>query len=340
MSRTSLIRLAAAALLASPAVAQSYTFQIDSSATNFTWSGTTSLGDITEMPANFTLIGTANVGMTGGGNPVGTASFLTGGSAAINPDINGEIPNPLPFLPPLATLNLAGAQVAVTSPSFNVAANGTFNTTVVLNILAGTLTINPITGSPVVTNLAGNSSAPTATSGSIVWSGTQYVASAPVSSSFPFTDPGSGLSGTLSLTGTLIAKHTPTAPSVYCTSLANSSGLSGSASHSGQPSMGAGALTIHSDQLPANTFGLYFYGPNQIDLPFGNGRRCVGGALVRFSPVNTGPLGQVSQLIDNSALPASLQAGDQRNFQFWFRDVPGGGALFNTSDALAVTYAP
>ena len=109
---------------------------------------------------------------------------------------------------------------------------------------------------------------------------------------------------------------------------------------SGQPRISAGSPTIHSSQLPFNTFGIFFHGPNQIDVPFGNGRRCVGGTLVRFSPVSTGPTGQVSQLVDNSALPNPLLAGESTNFQFWFRDIPAGGSGFNTSDALALTYTP
>ncbi len=343
MRRTSLSRfapLAVTALLACPAAAQSYTFQIDSGSTSFTWTGTTSLGDITELPPDFTLSGTANLLLAGGGSPVGGSALVTGASALVSPDMSGVVPNSPSNLPPLATIDLKSLQVEVISPPFAVAANGSFSTSIQINVLSGTRCITPFNGTPVITDISGESSGPSPSSGTVTWNGSEYVALLPVNTVFPFSEPGSGITGNLFINGTMIARHVPAAPTVFCSSLANSTGQTAAVSFSGQTSLGAGAPTIHATQLPSNIMGLFFHGSNQIDLPFGNGRRCVGGTLARFQAVRTGAAGQVTQLIDNSTLPMTLQAGEQSQFQFWFRDVAAGGAGFNTSDALSVTYTP
>ena len=331
------------AALATPSFAQAdYIFQVDTAATLFTWSGTTSIGDIDEQPGNFTLLGTTVMTMDGGGNPVGAGAFPGAGDALITPDITGVIPNPLPFLPPLATVHLQNAHLQLSSSPFVVDNAGNFSTLVSMTILQGTMIVDDINGGNTVTDLSGNTSAPSAANGSVIWNGTDYVLALPVNSTFPFDDPSSGISGSILLVGTMISKYQPIAPAVFCTSLANSSGNTGTIAFSGAPSMGAGSPTLHVTQVPANTFGLLFYGSAQTTAPFGNGVRCVAGSLQRFTPVSTGATGSVNQLIDNSGLPATgpVSVGDTRNFQFWFRDVPAGGSLFNTSDAISVTYAP
>jgi hypothetical protein len=336
--------LSAVCLTLVPALAQAqanYSFAIDSGLTNFTWSGTTSLGDINENPANFTLVGTTGMTLTTGGNPIGSAAFL-GGDALVSPNISGSIPNPLPFLPPLATLDLTNAHVALQSGFFSVDPSGNFTASVTLNILAGTMTINDLTGGTSVSDLAGLQSTPAITSGSVVWNGSSYHLAIPVSGVFPFDDPASGTTGSLTLNGTLHADHVPTAPASYCPGAPNSVGSGASCSATGSTSIGMADLVLHSAGLPQGQFGVYFYGPNQVSVPFGNGTRCVGGTLVRLAPINSGSLGSVSQPIDNSQLPAlgQLSVGATRNFQFWYRDPAGGGSAFNLSSALSVTFAP
>lgn len=335
--------LALLAILAGNARAQGdFTFQIDPNATGFTWSGTTSLGDIDEQPPNFTMTGTVVTTMDGGGNPVGSAAFPGAGDALVTPNIHGEIPNPLPFLPPLATIDLANVHVSVSSPSFAVNGAGAFSTMVTVNIISGTLTINDLIGGTTITDLAGNTSPPEAANGTLTWSGSQYVLTAPVSSVFAFSDPGSGTSGAITLNGTIVARHVPEAPAVYCTSNANSTSSAAVMATTGTPSLGTADLVLDVSLLPPNVFGLYFYGPNQASLPFGDGVRCVDGNLQRLAPVNTGILGSVSQAINNSTLPPTspVAVGDRRNFQFWYRDTAAGLSGFNTSSAVTVLFTP
>ena len=89
-------------------------------------------------------------------------------------------------------------------------------------------------------------------------------------------------------------------------------------------------------------FGLFFFGDTQIELPFGNGFRCVGGAGVFRLPVTRfDAVGNVTQAVDLRTPPGSvITAGATWNFQFWYRDPLGGGASFNLSDGLQAQFTP
>jgi hypothetical protein len=55
--------------------------------------------------------------------------------------------------------------------------------------------------------------------------------------------------------------------------------------------------------------------------------------------------GTASRFFDLSVPPASVGAGavvagSTWHFQFWYRNVAGGGALFNLSDGLTAVFAP
>ena len=329
-------------LVGSAAAQADFTFAIDSNATNFVWSGTTSLGDIDEQPANFTMIGTSVLTMDTGGNPVGSAAFADDGDALISPNIHGVIPNPLPFLPPLATLDLSNAHVRITSPSFSVNNAGAFSTMVTINMLSGTLVIDDITGGHTVTDLTGMQSSPAAAGGTLTYSGGVYHLNVPVSGIFPFDDPASGVNGSLTLNGTLHANFNSDPPAAYCATNPNSSGFPADLIGNGSPSIGTEDLVLTCSSLPSNVFGLFFYGPNPANAPFGDGVRCVGGSLQRMSVMGTGPLGVVNRPIRQSSLPPHRQmsVGELRRFQFWFRDTAAGGAGFNTSNAVAVHFTP
>jgi hypothetical protein len=135
-------------------------------------------------------------------------------------------------------------------------------------------------------------------------------------------------------------------PATYCTSLANSAGPGATIGWASEPSLSANAFELNALGLPPNKPGLFFYGPNQVSLIFGDGIRCVGGQLVRLPVVQSDALGAAAQLLDLQAPPfsgggvGSVAVGDTRNFQLWYRDPGFGAAGFNTSDALEVTFCP
>ncbi|MCH2106313.1 MAG: hypothetical protein MK291_06705, partial [Planctomycetes bacterium] len=95
---------------------------------------------------------------------------------------------------------------------------------------------------------------------------------------------------------------------------------------------------------PSGQPGLFYYGPNQIEAPFGNGVRCVGGLVTRLNPPITisSPWGEAIHFLDatDPANAANIQPGSSWNFQFWYRDPEDGGANFNLTDALRVPFGP
>lgn len=134
-------------------------------------------------------------------------------------------------------------------------------------------------------------------------------------------------------------------PENYCAVSSNSVGLGALISSSGSVSLASADLVLLIQGCPANKPGLFYYGPDQVDLPFGEGRRCVGGSVFRLAPVITNQSGSVSQALDFSAAPLGSGAGQATpgsawNFQFWYRDPFGGSVGFNTSDGLSVAFCP
>lgn len=129
----------------------------------------------------------------------------------------------------------------------------------------------------------------------------------------------------------------------FCSATLNSSGGAAAISASGSPSLGINNLSLRAEPLPATTFGIFFYGDNAAQVPFGNGFRCVTGGIRRLNPAIQSSLsGVITHDVDNANLPSmdNFSPGDTRRFQCWFRDVPGGGHQFNLSDGLEVTFVP
>ena len=109
---------------------------------------------------------------------------------------------------------------------------------------------------------------------------------------------------------------------------------------SGSASSTAGDLTLFSSPVP-DQFGIFFHGANQSQIPFGNGFMCTTGGLTRGDVIQAA--GNVATYTyDNSDAKHSLSAfiGSTQNFQYWFRDPMGGGALFNTSNAISIAVLP
>ena len=131
----------------------------------------------------------------------------------------------------------------------------------------------------------------------------------------------------------------------YCASNENSSIRRGTISAVGSSSLAANDLTLAVQGLPGNVFGLFYYGPNQIQVPFGDGIRCIGGLTQRVFPIQmVSASGLVSFDLDTSAAPVAgggstaISPGDDVNFQFWYRDPSGGPAGFNLTDAITISF--
>lgn len=132
-------------------------------------------------------------------------------------------------------------------------------------------------------------------------------------------------------------------PTNYCTTSPNSVGPGATITFGGSHSIAANDLTLDVWGATLTKPGLFFYGPDQVALPFGDGTRCVGGSLVRLPVVFTDLFGFASYAVDftdGSSPASSIVVGDTFNFQFWYRDPQGTNATFNTSDGLTITFAP
>jgi len=132
-------------------------------------------------------------------------------------------------------------------------------------------------------------------------------------------------------------------PSIYCSSLPNSTGWPATLSYTGTGSILANDLTITCSGLPNGVAGIFFYGNNATSTPFGEGLLCVQGGIVRLNVQFAQFGGTAEKVVDYDTPPFDSGAGaavvgETKRFQFWYRDSMGGPAGFNTSDALSVTF--
>jgi choice-of-anchor B domain-containing protein len=135
----------------------------------------------------------------------------------------------------------------------------------------------------------------------------------------------------------------------YCLSLPNSSGNQAIMGSTGLADVNLNNFDLTMTGAAVNQFGLFFYGPNQATIFFGDGVLCVTGGVYRLNP----PLlldgsGAAQRSLDFSLPPANagsglIAAGSTWNFQCWYRDPTangGGPAGYNLSDGLNVVFCP
>lgn len=113
---------------------------------------------------------------------------------------------------------------------------------------------------------------------------------------------------------------------------------------------GAPRIDLRAVGLPPNQFGMVAGSLTSVPataVPGSAGRICIGGAIGRYDDPGqilfSGPSGAASLEIDPAALetpfgPVPAQAGQRWFFQVWYRDVAGGMATSNFSDALAIQF--
>ena len=352
-------------LLSALAQAQSnYDFTINGSQSNFSWTGTSSLGAIVGNPSNqFRLEGGLLVA-TGASAGVPNLVGFVSGNALVTPDIRGRINNPLPFLPPLATIEIAGLTLSPAAPPVAVAAGGAYSGSVTLTATSGTLTVSPLGGTPTTSSLVGATSVPQPTNGTFVRNGVLLQLSAPINSSFAFSDPTSGTSGSITVVGTRRAEDSLT--TAYCfgdgvaaacpcgnnsttasaSGCLNSTGQGGRLVGAGLASTAADSLSLSVSNLPATTTVLLFQGTTGSAAAFGDGLRCAAGTILRLGTRSTSAgaaawpgAGGAPSLSAIGAIPA---AGGVRNYQAWYRNSASfcTASAFNLTNGLQVTWLP
>lgn len=341
--------VAAAGLTSAATAQESITFPIDSNATSFTYTGSSSLGPIVGNPPNFTLIGdlAAIVESAPGAGPT-TIEFVVGGSALVSPDIDAMVAPFLPGLPSPAEVDITNLTLQFTASAVAVdPVTGDFSAMAVTTALGGTATVDPLVGTPSVIDLTGNTSAPQPLSGSITVVGGVTTITATIASTFAFTDPGSGATASVTLNGVLVAGAAAPAPSQYCMATANSTGTPGSLVPGGSSSLTAADLVLDASDLPPNQFCLFILADAQdFDPGFAGsqGNLCIGGNLYRLNQFlqDSGGGGVATLPVPYGQLPpgASIDAGETWYFQMWHRDVVGGSQTSNTTNGVQVTFYP
>jgi hypothetical protein len=131
----------------------------------------------------------------------------------------------------------------------------------------------------------------------------------------------------------------------YCIGAPNSVGLGALIGWSGSLSIAEDDFVLGVVGCPPGTSGLFFYGAGATDVPFGNGHLCVEGALFRLGAQSVDGAGHAFRplLLHQPPLnagPGAITPASAWNFQFWYRNPAGGGAGFNTSDALHAVFCP
>ena len=122
----------------------------------------------------------------------------------------------------------------------------------------------------------------------------------------------------------------------YCTSTDNSTGSAALISASGSTSIMAADVTLSSQPVP-NQSSIFFVADAAVQTPFGNGFRCANTGMIRLDLVQGSGNVAVATLDPNLI---GVVAGQTSYVQHWFRDPFGGGALFNTSNGLCITWLP
>jgi hypothetical protein len=132
----------------------------------------------------------------------------------------------------------------------------------------------------------------------------------------------------------------------YCTATPNSTGTAAAMGAAGSTSFAANDLVLMASSCPSNSVGMFAMARGQALTPLGNGNLCLGsslGPVVRLGVRSIDALGLALLAYDNLAppLPAGQVApGETWNFQFVFRDLGAGGAGFNLTDGLSLTFCP
>jgi len=207
MKPLSLLSLTAAVTLcAGAATAQSqYTFDVDSSTSNFNFSGNSSEGRIAGRPPRFDMDGTAEALLTRTAGALSTGEINGGALNTVPARIKAEVPNVFSWLPPLATIYIDDAVYTPSSASFSIDGSGNFATDIVMTPIAGTVTVIPLIGGTEVTNLADyGPSDPTPVAGTFFDQGATVDLNLPVDVDF-LDDDGMGGFVELNIDGTLVA---------------------------------------------------------------------------------------------------------------------------------------
>ena len=112
----------------------------------------------------------------------------------------------------------------------------------------------------------------------------------------------------------------------------------------GNAQVSADSVLLTGTNMP-NGPVLYFQGTTQVSAIFGDGLRCVGGAVIRLGVKFN--VGNTSSYPTGADLPVSIKgmipaAGGTRHYQAWYRDAMAFCTVstFNLSNGITITWTP
>ena len=114
----------------------------------------------------------------------------------------------------------------------------------------------------------------------------------------------------------------------FCVTSPNSAGSGALIGSNGHVSVASNSFELSATGMPANARGLFFYGPQAQQVPFGNGFNCVsagGVGTFRLLPAFQADAGgSAVRTLDFTQLPGAGQIvpGSTWYFQAWYRDPP------------------
>lgn len=135
--------------------------------------------------------------------------------------------------------------------------------------------------------------------------------------------------------------------SKFCFAEINSTGNGAHIFGTGSDEVLDNAFVLNAQSLPPGQFGFFLNSQSMVFVPNpagSNGNLCIAGPSIGRFDANVmmaSPAGLVSLPVDLMMFPTpmvfiSITPGSTWNFQFWYRDIVGGGSNF--TDALSVTF--
>lgn len=343
--------LASISLSAVSLAQQDFPLDVQSGASNLTWTANTSVGAVVGVPDDkFQATGTLDMEFQSLVSPLDVGRITGSDLGTLPVDLVGEIPNPIPFLPPLAVMEVKGMRVSLDSPTFSVDGSGNFVAVITATALAGTLDVTPFGSGTTSQALAGFASAPTPIAGVLSVSGGDLTVTANLALQFAFSDPSSGVSGTFDLNGPVVSQWSCPVPSTYCTGKVNSQGCTPQIGATGMASASSAApFDVTTTMLLNNKPGIFFYGYAPTAIPFQGGFLCVAPPTRRTAASNTAgnpPPNDCSGaltidfngIIQGGGDPG-LEAGASVFTQAWSRD-PQSPSTTSLSNGLQFTICP
>lgn len=131
---------------------------------------------------------------------------------------------------------------------------------------------------------------------------------------------------------------------VYGYSNPNSTGANATLRASGSVSLAENALKFTVQGLPANSSGMFFFGPNMLSTPIqlSNGLNWIGNPNYRAGNVVVPPTGTLVYTMNLSQAPfvGLISPGTEFAFQFYYRNSILGPGVSNLSDAVNLGFMP